>query len=206
MEPAVPAGQDQLREHVSSHPITHGRRSLVYEKFGWMVVALMCTRPNRYAHVSPPTLHHARHPLSLKNGRTTPPYIPTPTPNQPKPIPPFPPSLCRDLPAWGAYRGATYNSHGLMRNLVCCDAAFRCSPYQPNNVPGGCPYDQACPTLGSADPASPFHGQRGIDDKGYPQFDEEIRKSSSVRAVCVTGWGVHNQTNKPLKATDGPID
>jgi hypothetical protein len=44
-------------------------------------------------------------------------------------------SLCRDVPAWGAYRGATYNSHGLMRNLVCCDAAFRCSPYQPNNVP-----------------------------------------------------------------------
>lgn len=88
-------------------------------------------------------------------------------------------TLCRDVPAWGAYRGATYGSHGLMRNLVCCDAAFRCSPYQPNNVPGGCPYDQACPTLGSADPASPFHGQRGVDDKGYPQFDEEIRKSSS---------------------------
>lgn len=85
------------------------------------------------------------------------------------------------MPAWGAYRGATYNSHGLMRNLVCCDASFRCSPYQPNNVPGGCPYDQACPTLGSADPSSPFHGQRGVDDKGYPQFDEEIRKSSSVR-------------------------
>ncbi len=36
-----------------------------------------------------------------------------------------------------------------------------------------------CPTLGSSDPASPFHGRRGVDDSGYPQFDEEIRKSSS---------------------------
>ncbi len=49
--------------------------------------------------------------------------------------PPTTNSLCRDIPAWGAYRGATYASHGLMKNLVCCDGPFRCSPYQPNSVP-----------------------------------------------------------------------
>jgi hypothetical protein len=39
-----------------------------------------------------------------------------------------------------------------MKNLVCCDGGFACSPYQPNSV-AGC-YQKACPTLGAGDPAS----------------------------------------------------
>lgn len=89
-------------------------------------------------------------------------------------------NLCRDVPAWGAYRGSAYAGNGNMKSLVCCDTGFRCSPYQPNNVPGGCPYNQACPTLGSSDPMSSFHGHRDIDDSTYPQYDEQIRMSSSL--------------------------
>lgn len=113
-----------------------------------------------------------------------------------------------------------------MKNLVCCDFGFRCSPYQPNNVPvrqptylsnaslqhrdrdtcidypfialqargvtstllvfvlpqGGCPYQQACPSLGAADPESRYHS-KAAQDLHYPQADEAIRKSSSVRAL-----------------------
>ncbi|KAM3574150.1 hypothetical protein VYU27_003869 [Nannochloropsis oceanica] len=91
-----------------------------------------------------------------------------------------PTMLCRDVPAWGAYRGAAYAGNGNMKSLVCCDSGFRCSPYQPNNVPGGCPYAQACPTLGSSDPASSFHHKKGVSDATYPQYDEEMRMSSSL--------------------------
>jgi hypothetical protein len=95
-------------------------------------------------------------------------------------------NLCRDVPAWGAYRGGVYAGNGNMKALVCCDTGFRCSPYQPNNVPGGCPYAAACPTLGSADPASVFHGKH-VNDNTYPQFDEEIRmvRLSLSLSVCV---------------------
>ena len=52
------------------------------------------------------------------------------------------------------------------------------SSRQPNNSPG-CSFAAACPTLGSADPASPFHGKRGVKDDTYPQTDQAIRFSSS---------------------------
>jgi len=36
-----------------------------------------------------------------------------------------PTMLCRDVPAWGAYRGAAYAGNGNMKSLVCCDSGFR---------------------------------------------------------------------------------
>lgn len=44
-------------------------------------------------------------------------------------------------PAWGAYREDAYSTRGMtIKNLVCCDAGFACSPYQPNNAIG-CNYN-----------------------------------------------------------------
>lgn len=47
---------------------------------------------------------------------------------------------------------------------------------------GGCPYEQACPSLGAADPESRYHS-KAAQDLHYPQADEAIRKSSTVRAL-----------------------
>lgn len=48
---------------------------------------------------------------------------------------------CRMRPAWGAYREDAYSTRGMtIKNLVCCDAGFACSPYQPNNAIG-CNYN-----------------------------------------------------------------
>lgn len=44
---------------------------------------------------------------------------------------------------------------------------------------GGCPYQQACPSLGAGDPTSPFHSQYK-EDLTYPQSEQDKRKSSSV--------------------------
>lgn len=54
----------------------------------------------------------------------------------------------------------TDGPHGLMRNLVCCDAAFRCSPYQPNNVP----------VRYTPFPSFPFGCSSFFPSKYYPPF------------------------------------
>jgi hypothetical protein len=72
---------------------------------------------------------------------------------------------------------------------VCCDSGFRCSPFQPNDVPGGCPYQQACPTLGAADPASAFHGK--VKDQTYPQANQDVRRSSPMPDWPVSSLGVN---------------
>jgi hypothetical protein len=65
-------------------------------------------------------------------------------------------------------------------------SVFRCSPYQANDRAGACPISQACPTLGAADPESPYHGKR--EDLSYPQVDESLRLSSAVceGSPCLT--------------------
>lgn len=86
---------------------------------------------------------------------------------------------CRYSPAWGAYRKDAYSkSSQTMKNLVCCDGQFACSPYQPNQG-AGCSYQSACPTLGAGDPDSKFHRSMAGKDLAYPQENQDIRFSSS---------------------------
>ena len=92
---------------------------------------------------------------------------------------------CKGNKAWGGYRHGVYSdassggSGNTMKNLVCCDGGFSCSPYQMNINPG-CDIHRACPTLGAADPNSKYHKSHFLTDTKWPQMDQDMRWSSSL--------------------------
>lgn len=98
-------------------------------------------------------------------------------------------TFCKNNPAWGGYRHEAYASNTI-KNLVCCDGGFSCSPYQPNQNPG-CSIENACPTLGAGDPHSRFHSILFQNDTHWPQYNQSIRWSSSLPDWPVSTLGTN---------------